>query len=215
MSIDQLPDVVLNHEIANYLSFIDSISLRRTSNYFDSIYQCQHNPRIDAQFAVNKAVSALNRDALKCILKVEYVDSKFSLFRAAASHNWDGIEFLLDIDKSLDPSAYNNWVMVQACNYGSLRIVQTLLGKSLSPIGLDYAFFRAAIMDEFEIVSLLLEDVRVDVRLNYSQLFALFIRNEHNPVMFRLLFNNSRCSNGLSERQIRFLLFCLNRQPAY
>jgi hypothetical protein len=69
MSLPQLPAEIIGHEIASFLTFIDSMNFRKTAKGISCAYTCIHDPRLDYQFAIKKAASEGNVEAVKFSLK--------------------------------------------------------------------------------------------------------------------------------------------------
>jgi ankyrin repeat protein len=168
-----LPTDIMQNELICFLSFSDSISLRKTSKFFNTSFTYNHDPRIDNQRAIILAVDNCNAkgnyngkiDAIKCLLNVEYAD----------------------------PSIYNNYPIRMAILYGNLEVVRALLdsGKVHPSINYNYPLLAASRTGNLELVTLFLDYPNfkldnVNVTLALSEALALYYDDIGRLILSRI-----------------------------
>jgi hypothetical protein len=130
MALSRLPDAILNHEIAPYLTFTESINLRKTAKSFNESYIYQHDPRLDLQLAIAKASSEGKLDAVRCLLKVPFIDPGFNYNYAVRITALKGhVEIMQELltNRLVDPADFNNEAIINAASHGHSDIVKMLL----------------------------------------------------------------------------------------
>jgi ankyrin repeat protein len=133
--ISDLPLDVINHDIICLLPFTEAVALSKTSRLFNGGVKYNHNPTLDNQFAIKLAVQKSNLDAIKCLLKVPFVNPSFDDNHA-----------------------------IQAASYkGHLEIVRLLLDNPNTVLNYSAskAIFRALFKSHDEIALLLLSKINI------------------------------------------------------
>jgi ankyrin repeat protein len=129
MSLATLPHDIIEYEVTCLISFADALSLRNTNHFFNASFNYNHNPRLDNQSAIKLAVRDGNINAIKCLLKIDYVDptieNNYPIKLAVRNGNVQVVKALLDSGK-VDPSAEYNYPLRTATN-GNLEMVRFLL----------------------------------------------------------------------------------------
>jgi hypothetical protein len=160
-SVSALPMDIINHDIMCLLSFTDAVSLSMTSKLFNGAIKYNHNPTIDDQFAIIKAVQNNNVDAIKCLLKVEYIDPALNdnepLIRAIKNNSSALFELLLK-DPRVNPAARNNLAVRIATSKNKTDMLQLLLADPrVNPSDMDNdALIKAAYMNNHDSAKMLL-----------------------------------------------------------
>jgi hypothetical protein len=116
MSLDSIPTDLFG-EIACFLDFQNALTFAIISKQAYSDFKCQHDPRIDEQFAVKKASEAGNVNAIMCLLKVEFVDFAVDNnypFRKSSSIG--NVKALIQNTK-VDPAVDNNVALRNAAYF--------------------------------------------------------------------------------------------------
>jgi hypothetical protein len=186
----QLSESIWNYDISSFLSFKDSINLRQTCHSLNSSYTFQHDPRTDHQYAVSKAAHHGNLVALRCILKVPYVDSEPAMIAAANEGDWEIVKNLLNVDESLNASAGDNIVMKKACEVGNPDMIRILLQHELTSTGLAKSLMSSIFRNQIDVVSLLLLDGRFQLGWFLLRMTLTHLIHDNTQEMFVLVYNH-------------------------
>jgi hypothetical protein len=209
----QLSETIWNYDISSFLSFKDSISLRQTCHSLNSSYTFQHDPRTDHQYAVSKAAHHGNLVALRCIVKVPYVDSEAAMIAAANGSDWEIVKNLLNVDESLNASAGDNIVMKQACQVGNLDMIRILLQHELTTTGLTEALIPIIGKDRTDVVGLLLLDERFQLSGSLLRTLLMYLIDPTSQEMFVLIYNHQPSNIELDDdERMNLLVFAHRRE---
>ena len=130
----------------------------------------------------------------------------FSEFKnAVENNNLERVKYYLN--KGVDPSDCNSYVIRIACDIGRLEIVKLLLmDYRVDPsVGNNYPIRSASESGYKEIAKLLLMDYRVDPSDIDNQAIRWASRNGHVEVV-KLLFKDNRVRNSLRKEDITGLI---------
>jgi hypothetical protein len=170
--------------IASLLPLKDSLRLSVCSRRLQPLYDYNHDPRLDNQFAVSKGVEKRKWTLLETIILVPYVAHEY-LFRMAAAHGQDALmQRIMKIREFPLTSMYHAF-WIAACK-GHVCCMQLLLNSSrgLDPASSNNLTLRvASYSGRADVVKLLLNDARVDPLVNDNECIIMADKLYHYPVV--------------------------------
>lgn len=170
------------------------VNIAKISKKMYSDFDFQHNPRLDDQFAVKRAFETWNLNAIRCLLKVEFVDFGFdnNYPIRMSGGNIQLLKVLIE-NPSLDPGANNNEALRNAAYFNRIEAVELLLTKLDPRKDQNEAFVLAVQQGHHDLIIIMLRDDRVDptsdgrnlawtAAIRNNDLIAVKILEAHIPI---------------------------------